>query len=97
MQHFSFTARSDDAAPALTAISPRREMGAYEALWLEKGASFKSIAEKFAADPTALPSDFVSPSRADECAAEVMRILNTPLLACTARRDQARRRSGHRP
>src|SRR5262249_18751130 len=28
-----------------------------------------------AADPTALPSDFVSPSRADECAAEVMRLL----------------------
>jgi DNA processing protein len=64
-----------DDTPALAAISPRREMGAYEALWLEKGASFKSIAEKFAADPTALPSDFVSPSRADECAAEVMRVL----------------------
>jgi len=62
-------------APALAAISPRREMGAYEALWLEKGASFKTIAEKFAADPAALPSDFVSPSRADECAAHVMRIL----------------------
>jgi DNA processing protein len=72
MQHL--LARSDDV-PALAAISPRREMGAYEALWLEKGASFKSVAEKFAADPTALPSDFVSPSQADECAAEVMRIL----------------------
>jgi DNA processing protein len=75
MQHFSFIARSDDSVPALTAISPRREMGAYEALWLEKGASFKSIAEKFAADPAALPSDFVSPSQADECATEVMRVL----------------------
>jgi DNA processing protein len=61
--------------PALSAISPRRELGAYEALWLEKGASFKTIAEKFGADPSALPSDFVSLSRADECAAEVMRIL----------------------
>jgi DNA processing protein len=62
-------------APEIAAISPRREMGAYEALWLEKGASFKSIAEKFAADPKALPSDFVPPARADECAAEVLRIL----------------------
>jgi DNA processing protein len=77
MQHFSSMARSDDAVPTLKAISPRREMGAYEALWLEKGASFKSIAERFAADPTALPSDFVSRSRADECATEVMRILKT--------------------
>ena len=50
-------------------------MGAYEALWLRKGASFKTIAEKFAKDRTALPSDFVSPSEADECADEVMRIL----------------------
>jgi DNA processing protein len=61
--------------PALAAISPRREMGAYEALWLETGASFKTIAAKFAADRTALPSDFVSPSVADRCAAEVMKIL----------------------
>lgn len=69
----SFMTKND--TPALAAISPRRELGAYEALWLEKGATFKSIAEKFAADPVALPSDFVSPARADECAAEVMRVL----------------------
>lgn len=62
-------------APALGAISPRHELGAYEALWLQKGASFKSIAEKFAADPSALPSDFVAPAEANECASEVMRIL----------------------
>jgi DNA processing protein len=61
--------------PALGAISPRHELGAYEALWLEKGATFKTIAEKFAADPAALPSDFVPPARADECASEVMRAL----------------------
>jgi DNA processing protein len=64
-----------DELPPLAAISPRREMGAYEALWLRQGASFKTIAEKFAKDITALPSDFVSPSEADECADEVMRIL----------------------
>lgn len=71
--HFSFMSKND--TPSLSAISPRRELGAYEALWLEQGATFKSIAEKFAADPAALPSDFVSPSRADECAAQVMRAL----------------------
>jgi DNA processing protein len=61
-----------DAGPALSPISPRRELGAYEALWLEKGATFKSLAEKFAADPEALPSDFVSPQLADQCAGDVM-------------------------
>ncbi|MDX0840013.1 DNA-processing protein DprA [Sinorhizobium medicae] len=61
-----------NSGPALTPISPRRELGAYEALWLEQGATFKSLATKFASDPTALPSDFVSPQLADQCASEVM-------------------------
>lgn len=67
-------ALSDDG-PALSPISPLREMGAYEALWLEKGATFKTLAEKFATDPSALPSDFVNPGTADQCAAEVMKRL----------------------
>lgn len=58
--------RSD--GPALSAISPRLEIGAYEALWLESGATFKTLADKFAADPTALPSDFVPPATANEAA-----------------------------
>ncbi|NTJ45011.1 DNA-processing protein DprA [Agrobacterium larrymoorei] len=61
--------------PAANAISPRRELGAYEALWLEKGATFRTLAEKFASDPAALPSDFVSNSDATACAEEVMRAL----------------------
>lgn len=65
----------NDAGPALSPISPRRELGAYEALWLEKGATFRSLAAKFAADPAALPSDFVSPQLADQCATEVMKRL----------------------
>jgi DNA processing protein len=64
-----------DAGPALSPISPRRELGAYEALWLEKGATHKALAEKFAADPEALPSDFVSAQLADRCATEVMQKL----------------------
>lgn len=61
--------------PALAAtISPRREIGAYEALWLEQGATFKTLADRFAKDPTALPSDMVSRSAADTCANEVFSI-----------------------
>jgi DNA processing protein len=64
-----------DSGPALAPISPRRELGAYEALWLEKGATFKSLADKFALDSEALPSDFVPAQLADQCAAEVMAAL----------------------
>jgi DNA processing protein len=42
------------------AVSPRRELGAYEALWARDKTSFKSIAEDFAANAGAMPSDFVS-------------------------------------
>jgi DNA processing protein len=69
------TARPDGDGPAINPISPLRELGAYEALWLEKGASFKTIADRFASDPTAMPSDFVEPSLADRCAREVLQIL----------------------
>ena len=64
-----------DEGLAKAPISPRLEMGAYEALWLEKGSSFKSIAERFASDPHALPSDFVSPAQAEACATEVLKSL----------------------
>ncbi len=61
--------------PALAApISPRREIGAYEALWLEQGSTFKSLADRFAKDPTALPSDMVSRAAAEACASEVFSI-----------------------
>jgi DNA processing protein len=69
------TVRPDGDEPAINPISPLRELGAYEALWLEKGASFKTIADRFAADPAAMPSDFVEPSLADQCAREVLQIL----------------------
>jgi DNA processing protein len=42
------------------AVSPKRELGAYEALWAREGAWFKSIAAEFRAHPGAIPSDFVS-------------------------------------
>ncbi len=50
-------------------------MGAYEALWLQPKASFRSIAERFASDPSALPSDFVPPDDADRCVTEALSII----------------------
>ena len=41
------------------AVYPSLEMGAYEALWCERGATFKRMAERFAQCPDCLPSDFV--------------------------------------
>ncbi len=53
------------------AISPFHEMGAYEALWSRPATTFKSLSEQFARHPGSVPSDFVSPSDARECAAFV--------------------------
>ena len=55
------------------AISPFHEMGAYEALWSRPSTTFKSLSEQFASHPGSVPSDFVSPSDARECAAFVKR------------------------
>src|SRR5260370_1738012 len=54
---FSQSAPADFAERA---ISPRRELGAYEALWAREGTWFKSIAADFRAHEGAVPSDFVS-------------------------------------
>lgn len=59
----------------IDAISPMREMGAYEALWATQGTTWKRLADQFRSDPTALPSDFVEPSIADEHALRVMKML----------------------
>lgn len=63
------------ASPSVRAISPRREMGAYEALWLEEGASSKTIADKFRSQPGALPSDFVNENLAEQRARETLAVL----------------------
>jgi len=46
-------------------ISPQKEMGAYEALWDETGATFKTISEKLNKRPNTVPSDLVEPQRVD--------------------------------
>jgi DNA processing protein len=53
------------------AVSPLRELGAYEALWAQPKTTFKTLSEKFAAHPGAIPSEFVSVSQASEYAALV--------------------------
>lgn len=63
-----------DHGPIAAPISPRLELGAYEAMWLRNGAWFTNIAETFASQPSALPSDFVSAAEATRCADEVLRI-----------------------
>jgi DNA processing protein len=55
------------------AISPLLELGAYEALWDKPKTTFKTLSEKFAARPNAVPSDFVSPSKARKYAQFVQR------------------------
>jgi DNA processing protein len=58
---------------AARAISPLRELGAYEALWDKPDTTFKTLSEKFAARPDAVPSDFVPASKAREYAEFVQR------------------------
>lgn len=64
----------DPETPARS-LSPLLELGAYEALWSRKGASFKNIAEKFASAPDALPSDFVDQRESAEMANRVLHLL----------------------
>lgn len=70
------SAFSDDR-PVSGSLLPLAEMGAYEALWLEPKASFKTIAAKFAADPAAVPSDFVSREAADKAYREASSLLKS--------------------
>ena len=50
--------------PFEDAIEPSLEIGAYEYLWQQKGATFARIAKRFKENPGALASDFVSRSDA---------------------------------
>jgi DNA processing protein len=55
------------------AISPLRELGAYEVLWDRPDTTFKTLSQKFASRPNAVPSDFVAPAKAQEYAEFVQR------------------------
>lgn len=47
-------------------ITPKREMAAYEALWLNEGTWFKKLAELFSQNPQTVPSELVAPSEVRE-------------------------------
>ena len=57
------------------AISPLRELGAYEALWARKGMSVKKLAQLFRENECALPSDLVDAGEALRMASTVLEIL----------------------
>lgn len=60
-----------DAEDFIRGVSPLRELGAYEWLWTQPGATFKTLAKKFRAHPDKLPSDFVPSEIAEATATEV--------------------------
>ena len=66
---------ASDAGSDLSPISPWREMGAYEALFL-RGMTFPKLADLFRKHPGARLSEFISPDEAERCAREADRKLN---------------------
>jgi len=56
-------------------ISPWLEMGAYETLWSQANATFRSIGELFQSRPHTLPSELVLPAVADSVARDATDIL----------------------
>ena len=70
-----------EVGPVLSPIQPILEMGAYESLWLQKGATVKTMADRFASDSTALPSDFVSHIEAQESADRVLEVFRNKSIS----------------
>ena len=56
------------------AISPFREMGAYEALWSQKAKSFKYFADLFRKDPNFQLSSIIDRLESEKYANEVNQI-----------------------
>jgi len=64
-----------DAGFTTRPISPLLELGAYEALWKDKAASFKWIADLFRKRENAIPSDFVPREEAERAGQAALRML----------------------
>ncbi len=78
MKQASFWNIKDEVGPFVDPIDAALELGAYEALWTEHNASFKSLAEKFAESPDARPSDFIPKDEARRVASRVIERLRGP-------------------
>lgn len=57
------SAAADFESRAVTVV---RELGAYEALWVQQGTSFKTLADVFREYPGSIPSDIVSQRDAEQ-------------------------------
>lgn len=65
--------------PASSAISPFLEMGAYETLWTQPKASFKTLAERFKNNSNARPSSFVKREEGLDTAHRILKIVRESL------------------
>jgi DNA processing protein len=72
MVQSSLWSLSDRTGPVVHPIDAALEVGAYEALWSERSASFKSIAELLAEHPGTRPSGLVPEEEAREFARRVL-------------------------
>jgi DNA processing protein len=57
-------------------ISPLREMGAYEAMWAQQNATFKTIADCFRKNPGSIPSELVTEDEIDKTLQVVLEKIN---------------------
>jgi DNA processing protein len=58
------------------AISPFKEIVAYEALWLKKNATFKTLSNLFKSSPGSLPSDFVNSDEMEDIYPKVRALIS---------------------
>lgn len=70
-------AEDENFGPFVDVIDAARELGAYEKLWCEPNASFKSIASRFADAPNSRPSNFVPKDEAQETGRRVLEKLRS--------------------
>lgn len=72
MQQSTLWSVGNRASPIEAPIDAALEIGAYEALWCEQNASFKSIAERLRRAPGARPSDLVPEAEARDLGSKVL-------------------------
>lgn len=81
MKQASLMSAQSNESTARRPINAALEIGAYEALWSKQGTSFKSVAELFAQNLGARPSDFVSEEIAQDVARRVLAKLREKLAS----------------
>jgi DNA processing protein len=72
MQQATLFQMDGGSGPIIDPIDATLELGAYEALWSEHNASFKSLADRFAKHPGTRPSGLVPEAQARTVAARVL-------------------------